>query len=245
MWKHAYTITHAIDDGNVLRFHVDYFKGEGDAPIKLGETLAKQAVVKAILEKHEAATNGRKFNALLATASINDAIEYYELFKEVQNARRQENEDFLPLNIACVFSPPADGNKDMAQLQEDLPQEKADNKEDPDRKKDALRAIIADYNARYGTNHEIGTFDLYYQDIQKRIKDQKYPNSDLPREQKIDITIVVDMLLTGFDSKYLNTLYVDKNLKYHGLIQALSRTNRVHSRLSLKTVFLSEQVLKT
>lgn len=63
--------------------------------------------------------------------------------------------------------------------------------------------------------------------MQKRIKDQKYPNSDLPREQKIDITIVVDMLLTGFDSQYLNTLYVDKNLKYHGLIQAYSRTNRV------------------
>ncbi len=224
---HAYTITHAIDDGNVLRFHVDYFKGEGDTPIKPGETLAKQAVVKAILEKHEAATNGRKFNALMATASIDDAIGYYELFKEEQNARQQENEDFLPLNIACVFSPPADGNKDVAQLQEDLPQEKADNKQDPERKKDALRSIIADYNAHYGTNHEIGTFDLYYQDIQKRIKDQKYPNSDLPREQKIDITIVVDMLLTGFDSQYLNTLYVDKNLKYHGLIQAFSRTNRV------------------
>jgi len=132
---HAYTITHAIDDGNVLRFHVDYFKGEGDTPIKPGETLAKQAVVKAILEKHEAATNGRKFNALMATASIDDAIGYYELFKEEQNARQQENEDFLPLNIACVFSPPADGNKDVAQLQEDLPQEKADNKQDPERKK--------------------------------------------------------------------------------------------------------------
>jgi len=99
----------------------------------------------------------------------------------VQDARLQENEDFLPLNIACVFSPPAEGNKDVAQLQEDLPQEKADNKQDPDRKKEALKAIIADYNARYGTNYEVGTFDLYYQDVQKRIKDQKYPNSDLPR----------------------------------------------------------------
>ena len=70
-------------------------------------------------------------------------------------------------------------------------------------------------------------FDLYYQDIQKRIKDQQYPNEDLPHAQKIDVTIVVDMLLTGFDSKFLNTLYVDKNLKHHGLIQAFSRTNRV------------------
>jgi type I restriction enzyme R subunit len=68
---------------------------------------------------------------------------------------------------------------------------------------------------------------LYYQDVQRRIKDQKYSNKDYPHKNKIDITIVVDMLLTGFDSKYLNTLYVDKNLKYHGLIQAFSRTNRV------------------
>lgn len=88
-------------------------------------------------------------------------------------------------------------------------------------------AIIAYYNAQYGTNHTINEFDLYYQDVQQRIKDQKYSNADYPRKNKIDITIVVDMLLTGFDSKYLNTLYVDKNLKHHGLIQAFSRTNRV------------------
>ena len=115
----------------------------------------------------------------------------------------------------------------MRQLQEDLPQEKADNEQAPDEKKAALKGIIADYNARYGTNHNINDFDLYYQDVQKRIKDQQYPNQDLPHAEKIDLLIVVDMLLTGFDSKYLNTLYVDKNLKYHGLIQAFSRTNRV------------------
>jgi type I restriction enzyme R subunit len=126
-----------------------------------------------------------------------------------------------------VFSPPAEGNADVKQIQEDLPQEKADNEEEPDKKKEALRAILAGYNARYGTNHSIGEFDLYYQDVQKRIKDQQWPNADYPAAKKIDITIVVDMLLTGFDSKYLNTLYVDKNLKFHGLIQAFSRTNRV------------------
>jgi type I restriction enzyme R subunit len=126
-----------------------------------------------------------------------------------------------------VFSPPAEGNKDVQQIQEDLPQEKADNEQAPDEKKAALKAIIADYNTRYGTNHSINEFDLYYQDVQKRIKDQQYPNQDLPHAQKIDLIIVVDMLLTGFDSKFLNTLYVDKNLKYHGLIQAFSRTNRV------------------
>ncbi len=68
---------------------------------------------------------------------------------------------------------------------------------------------------------------MYYQDVQKRIKDHKYSNADYPYKNKIDVAIVVDMLLTGFDSKYLNTLYVDKNLKQHGLIQAFSRTNRV------------------
>lgn len=223
---HAYTITHAIEDGSVLRFHVDYFKPEG-APIKPGETLAKRAVVEAILDKHDAATNQRKFNALFATAKIDDAIEYFHLFKEIQAGRAAASEDFIPLNVACVFSPPAEGNRDVAQLQEDLPQELEDNKVEPNRKKEALTEIIADYNARFGTNHRIGEFDSYYQDVQQRIKDQKYPNSDLPRDKKIDITIVVDMLLTGFDSAYLNTLYVDKNLKYHNLIQGFSRTNRV------------------
>ena len=223
---HAYTITHAIDDGNVLRFHVDYFKGEG-APVKPGETLARQAVVEAILAKHDKASNQRRFNALLATASIDDAIEYYHLFKALQTKKQAEDEDYPPLNVACVFSPPAEGNKDVAQLQEDLPQEKADNQTDPNRKKEALKAIMADYNKQYSVNFDIGSFDLYYQDVQKRIKEQKYPNHDLPHDKKIDLTIVVDMLLTGFDSQYLNTLYVDKNLKFHGLIQAFSRTNRV------------------
>lgn len=224
---HQYTITHAIEDHNVLRFHVDYFKPEGKHPPKPGEPLAKRKVVEAILAKHDAATAERKFNAVLATASINDAIEYHALFQTVQEEMGEQHPDFTPLNIACVFSPPAEGNKDVQQIQEDLPQEKADNQQDPEGKKAALTRIIADYNARYGTNHRIGEFDLYYQDVQKRIKDQQYPNGDLPHGKKIDITIVVDMLLTGFDSKYLNTLYVDKNLKHHGLIQAFSRTNRV------------------
>ncbi|MBK8487876.1 MAG: type I restriction endonuclease subunit R [Bacteroidetes bacterium] len=236
---HAYTITHAIDDENVLRFHIDYFKGKGTMHAKPGEPLAQQAVVEAILDKHDAATNSRRFNALLATASINNAIEYYKLFKEIQKKRQTENADYVPLNIACVFSPPAqliakEGDQqsqknadDIKQLQEDLTQEKEDNKQQPEEKKKALMEIIADFNNQYSTNHDINNFDLYYQDIQTRIKDQKYSNKDYPHKNKIDVTIVVDMLLTGFDSKYLNTLYVDKNLKYHGLIQAFSRTNRV------------------
>ena len=184
-------------------------------------------MVEAILDKHNAATNQRRFNALLATASINNAIAYYKLFKQVQAERQAQDPTFQPLNIACVFSPPAEGNKDVKQLQEDLPQEKADNQQEPEKKKAALKTIIANYNQQYGSNHSINEFDLYYQDVQQRIKDQKYPISDYPHKHKIDIVIVVDMLLTGFDSKYLNTLYVDKNLKHHGLIQAFSRTNRV------------------
>jgi len=224
---HAYTITHAIDDRNVLKFHIDYFKGKGTHQAKPGEQIAQQAVVEAILDKHNAATNSRRFNAALATASINNAIEYYQLFKEIQIQRQAEDPNFEPLNIACVFSPPAEGNKDIQQIQEDLVQEKEDNKQNPEEKKAALKLIIDDYNKQYGSNHSINEFDLYYQDVQRRIKDQKYANKDYPHKNKIDITIVVDMLLTGFDSKYLNTLYVDKNLKYHGLIQAFSRTNRV------------------
>ncbi len=236
---HAYTITHAIEDKNVLRFRVEYYKGKGKQKLKSGEPMARQAVVEAILKKHDAVTNGRKFNALLATSSINDAISYYRLFKEIQKKNAEENPDFVPLNVAAVFSPPAqliakEGDRqsqknaaDIRQLQEDLIQEKEDNKRNPEEKKKALEEIIADYNRQYGTNHSINEFDLYYQDVQSRIKNQKYSNKDVPHKDKIDVTIVVDMLLTGFDSKYLNTLYVDKNLKYHGLIQAFSRTNRI------------------
>jgi len=226
---HEYTITHAIEDRNVLRFHVDYYKPDGKNPPKPGETLAKRAIVDAILTKHDAATGGRKFNAILATASINDAIDYHSLFEQAQAERQQADPAFAPLHITAVFSPPGDVSADVRQIQEDLPTELEDNRQDPEGKKAALQAIIASYNARFGANHRIEEFDLYYQDVQQRIKDQQFPNADLPKKgrEKLDITIVVDMLLTGFDSKYLNTLYVDKNLKHHGLIQAFSRTNRV------------------
>lgn len=245
----SYTITDAIADKNVLSFHIDYFKEDkgNRRNSKKGKKTNPpvEAVVSEILLKHDAATNGRRFNAILATSSINSAIEYYECFKRMQTENNDVVVNYRPLNIACVFSPPAqppkekDGDtsnstnsainnvKDIKQLQEDLLQEKADNQVEPEKKKAALKAILADYNKQYGTNHSINEFDSYYQDVQQRIKDHQYSNADYPPHNKIDIIIVVDMLLTGFDSKYLNTLYVDKNLKYHGLIQAFSRTNRV------------------
>jgi type I restriction enzyme R subunit len=126
-------ISHAIEDRNVLRFHIDYFKPEKEVSFDSREH--KVAVVNTILKKHDAATHHRRFNAILATASINDAVEYYELFKEIQEKRIREDENFSPLNIACVFSPPAEGNKDVQQLQEDLQQEKEDNKVEPEKKK--------------------------------------------------------------------------------------------------------------
>ena len=223
---HSYTITNAIEDKNVLRFHVDYFKPD-ESETDLSENKRKKAVVDSILAKHWAATDYLKFNAFLATSSINDAIEYYKLFKNVQAFKKTQDESYRLLNVVCVFSPPAEDNKDIQQIQEDLLQERLDNQLEPDKKKAALQEIIGDYNSKYGTNHKIADFDAYYQDVQQRIKDQKYSNKDYAHENKIDITIVVDMLLTGFDSKFLNTLYVDKNLKYHQLIQALSRTNRI------------------
>jgi len=230
---HQYTITDAIEDRNVLKFNVDYFQHGGEDARKANPDAVKRAIVENILDKHEAATNSRRFNALFATASINDAIAYFDLFAEVQAQRQAEDPDFKPLKIAAVFSPPAEGNPDVRQLQEDLPQELADNQQQPDEKKAALTRIMADYNARYGTNHKVAEFDAYYSDVQERIKNQKFPDADMPGKDgvpgggKLDLVIVVEMLLTGFDSKYLNTLYVDKKLKHHGLIQAFSRTNRV------------------
>ena len=209
-----------------MRFHVDYFKVE-ENETHIDESTRKRAIAEAIIGKHRAATGDCRFNALFATASINDAIDYYNILREVQEQHLSKDEGAEPLNIACVFSPPAEGNKDILQIQEDLEQERKDNEVEPEKKKKALEAIIDHYNKQYGTNHTVSEFDVYYQDVQQRIKNQKYSNKDYAHKNKIDIVIVVDMLLTGFDSKYLNTLYVDKNLKHHGLIQAFSRTNRI------------------
>ena len=123
---HKYTITHAIEDRNVLKFHVDYFGPKEDEPAegkktakqKKADLPTKQAVAEAVLAKHDAATDERRFNAVLATSSISDAIEYYELLKKLQGDMQETDPDFEPLKVACVFSPPAekpkskDGNTD-------------------------------------------------------------------------------------------------------------------------------------
>lgn len=219
---HKYTITHAINDNNVLRFKVEYY-GNKTADGKPDDTpLTKNQIVAHILDNHDKLTAQRRFNALLATPSIPDAIRYYQIFKEEQERRIQNDPDYVPLNITAVFTPPMKNLSD-----EDLPQEEADNKENPDGNREALSRIIDAYNKQFGTNFSVDLFDEYYRDVQQRIKDQKYPNKDLPHSKKLDVVIVVEMMLTGFDSKFLNTLYVAKDLKWHALIQAFSRTNRI------------------
>lgn len=227
---HTYAITHAIEDKSVLPFDVSFYRLQRDGSFDTGN-VPKEIIVEKILEVHDKVSDNRRFNALFATASINDAIEYCQAFDEIQFEREEADSNYKPLRIACLFSPPAEGNRDIMQIQEELDQERQDNRVDPLGKKEALRRIISMYNQTYNTQHCIEEFDRYNSDVQQRIKRQG--RNVEPKKQKeekkqwIDITIVVDMLLTGFDSKYLNTLYVDKGLQYHGLIQAFSRTNRV------------------
>ena len=227
---HTYAITHAIEDKSVLPFDVSFFRLQRDGSFDTGN-VPKKIIVEKILEVHDKVSDNRRFNALFATASINDAIEYCQIFDEIQLKREEADSNYKPLRIACLFSPPAEGNRDIMQIQEELDQERQDNQVDPLGKKEALRRIISIYRKTYGGNFCIEEFDRYNSDVQQRIKRQgrnvEQKKQKEEKKQWIDITIVVDMLLTGFDSKYLNTLYVDKGLQYHGLIQAFSRTNRV------------------
>lgn len=219
---HQYTITNAINDNNVLRFKVEYYLSQRTDGSDESKTPNPKQIVEHILDNHDKLTAQRRFNALLATPSIPEAIKFYHLFKEEQAKRAQTDPDFEPLNITAVFTPPMRNSSD-----EDLPQEEADNQEHGEENKSELGKIIADYNAQFSTNWSVDLFDEYYRDVQQRIKDQKYSNKDLPHAKKLDVVIVVEMMLTGFDSKFLNTLYVAKDLKWHGLIQAFSRTNRI------------------
>ena len=218
---HEYTIIHAISDCNVLRFKVEYYGNKDADGNPTSEPLKKRQIVNHILDNHDKLTAQRRFNALLATSSIPDAIRYFQIFKEEQEKRAQDNPDYEPLNITAVFTPPMANNTD-----EDLPQEEADNRKNPNGNRESLDKIIREYSERFGTNFKVEQFDEYYRDVQQRIKDQKYANKDYPHSKKLDVVIVVEMMLTGFDSKFLNTLYVDKDLKWHQLIQAFSRTNR-------------------
>ncbi len=203
---HTYLIKDAIKDENVLGFSVDYMKfvefngqTEEDLMVEGIDTdevfMADDRIVliaNDIIKNHSIKTHNKKYNAIFTVSSIPLLIKYYDVFKSI-------NHD---LKIGAIFTYGA--NEDLDK--------------NPEHSREALDRFINDYNKMYNTNFSSNTFDSYFRDICKKIKNTE-----------IDIVIVVNMLLTGFDAKRLNTLYVDKSLKYHDLIQAFSRTNRVES----------------
>ena len=229
---HTYTIVNAINDGNVLPFRIDYIntiKSKEDIEdaqvraIDREKALAAperiREVTKYILAHFDQKTMRSKayslqgqrvlgFNSMFAVASIPVCIKYYEEF------RRQLAAAGRDLTIATIFS--------YAVNEEDpedaLPDEDFDTAGLDRTSRDFLADVIADYNARFHTNFSTDgdSFQNYYKDLSQRMK-----------KREIDLLIVVNMFLTGFDATTLNTLWVDKNLKYHGLIQAFSRTNRI------------------
>ncbi|PTE27611.1 restriction endonuclease subunit R [Staphylococcus equorum] len=211
---HHYLIKDAIRDGNVLGFSVEYMKifdrnskinedtyvnKIDEAEIWMSEKRI-QKVAENIIANHNKKTRDQMYTGMLTVQSIPMAIQYYRIF---QKLKEQGAHNF---NVTTIFS-----------YQDN---EAIDDSIDEETRKVILEGIIQTYNQTYDTNFSTETFDGYFNDVSKRVK------QGLP-DQKLDILIVVDMFLTGFDSKKLNTLYVDRNLQHHSLIQAYSRTNRV------------------
>lgn len=215
---HYYLIKDAIRDGNVLGFSIEYINTFKEESIPTNEEYVEaidtneiwmadyriDMVAKHLYNLHDNKTKNREYSGIFATQSIDMAMKYYDKFIEINNGI-----DAKPLNIATIFS---------YQANEDLKEGDV-----TEHAKDRLSRVINDYNEVYKTNFSLETYDQYFDDISKRMK------KGIPG-QKIDLLIVVNMFLTGFDSKILNTLYVDKNLKHHDLIQAYSRTNRVEKQ---------------
>ena len=228
---HSYVITDAIRDEKVLKFKVDYndvrpqFKAietEQDEK-KLSAAENKQAllhpdrireITQYILNNfrqktHRQHAGNKGFNAMFAVSSVDAAKLYYECFRELQKTSEK------PLKVATIFSFAANEEQDAIG---DIQDENFDVSAMNSSAKEFLSAAIADYNALFKTNFSVDSngFQNYYRDLAKRVK-----------EQDVDLLIVVGMFLTGFDAPTLNTLFVDKNLRYHGLMQAYSRTNRI------------------
>ncbi len=230
---HKYTIVDAIKDENVLKFSVEYVgrykqkegsKNEIDIDVEGIDTKELmespdrlEKITDYIITNHDRKTHSKNFTGLFCVSSIETLIKYYDLFQKKKEAGEHN------LKIATIFSyatneedPDADG---FAQFDD------TDNKvvecagQYYTHTRDKLEGFITYYNSMFGTNFSTKdslSFENYYKDISKKV-----------RQRKVDILLVVNMFLTGFDSPPLNTLYVDKNLKHHGLIQAYSRTNRI------------------
>jgi len=222
---HQYVITDAIRDENVLKFSIEYynvFKSKGGVDDTKVEDINKQevyesdeylnAITNYIIANHNRKTHHRGFTGMFCVSSVDILIKYYELLKAKKEAGEHR------LNIATIFSynvneedKDANGQIQEEDVNDDAPVNK--------HTRDKLDEFIADYNKQFSTKQSAkdgNAFLNYKKDISKRVKNRQ-----------IDILLVVNMFLTGFDSKSLNTLYVDKNLNYHGLIQAYSRTNRI------------------
>ena len=220
---HKYVITDAIRDGNVLKFSVEYIQtvkrkeGISDIQVEAIDTVEAMeaderidAIVDYVIDNHRRKTHGKEFTSIFCTSGIPALIKYYDAFKQKIASSQQQ------LQVATIFSYQVnEDDKDEAGfIETDLTDTTSGTVNKDTRQK--LDEYIADYNKAFGTNYSTDSFYSYYQDIGKRVRDRR-----------VDILLVVNMFLTGFDSKYLNTIYVDKNLKYHGLVQAYSRTNRI------------------
>jgi type I restriction enzyme, R subunit len=239
---HSYVITDAIRDEKVLKFKVDYndvrpqfkaIEAEQDEK-KLTAAENKQALLhpKRIEEisqyilnnfrckTHRLQPGSKGFNAMFAVSSVDAAKLYYETLKDLQKDTDK------PLRVATIFSFAAnEEQKAIGDIQDESLEVSALNSS----AKEFLTAAIADYNAHFKTSFNVDSqgFQNYYRDLAKRVKGADDSGKRLPADQQVDLLIVVGMFLTGFDAPTLNTLFVDKNLRFHGLIQAFSRTNRI------------------
>lgn len=234
---HSYVITDAIRDEKVLKFKVDYndvrpqfkaLEAETDEkklsaaenqqaflhPLRIQEIT--QYILNNFRQKtHRTFPGARGFNAMLAVSSVDAAKAYYAMFKELQEEAANKSASYKPLRVATIFSFAA--NEEQSAIG-DITDESFDTSAMNSSAKEFLDAAIDDYNIYFKTNFSTDSngFQNYYRDLALRVKNQD-----------IDLLIVVGMFLTGFDAPTLNTLFVDKNLRYHGLMQAFSRTNRI------------------
>jgi len=224
---HKYVITDAIRDENVLKFSVEYIRtftqkgGVEDIEVEAIDTSEVMEaperldkVTNYIISNHNRKTHSKQFTAIFCVSNVKTLIKYYELFEKKKRAGEHT------LKIATIFSyqanedPNANEESASGLDGEDMPVEgRAENKHT----REKLDEFMGDYNAMFGTNYSTDNFYGYYKNIAQRVRDRQ-----------VDILLVVNMFLTGFDSKPLNTIYVDKNLRYHGLLQAYSRTNRIY-----------------
>ncbi|WP_282031750.1 type I restriction endonuclease subunit R [Winogradskyella eximia] len=241
---HKYVITDAIRDDNVLKFSIEYigrYKQKGNtfididvADIDKSEVFADpkrlEKIADYIIKYHDTKTKSRQFSALFAVSDIDTLITYYDIFKRKRLAGEHD------LRIATIFT--YGTNEDGVGASDALPsteEEKTAYAKEPNatykkehHSREKLDAYIEDYNIMFTqtfSTKDQKLFDGYFTDLTRRLKDRE--KDTFLDKDRLDIVIVVNMMLTGFDAKKVNTLYVDKNLQYHGLIQAFSRTNRI------------------